>query len=161
MFIGAPFHFMYMQRWPNHRRASCFVGVVIMTLGLLASSFSQSVWHLILTQGVLYGIGGMCIYYPMLLFMDEWFVQKKSIAFGIMWVSTKIDMFRSRRELTPRTGRHRNWRRLHSLLDLLGPRSLWFPNDASRSGSSFLPPPRPHDVLCQGSTSSDNVVYRS
>ena len=87
MYIGAPFHFMFMQRWPNHRRNSCFVGIALMALGLITSSFSQAVWQLILTQGVLYAIGGMLIYYPVMLFLDEWFVQRKGMAFGIMWVS--------------------------------------------------------------------------
>jgi len=87
MFIGAPFHFMYMQWWPNHRRKSCFVGIALMGLGLITSSFAQEVWQLILTQGVLYALGGMLVYYPVLLFLDEWFVRRKGMAFGIMWVS--------------------------------------------------------------------------
>ena len=87
MYLGSPLHFMYLQRWPNHRRNSCVLGVATMTLALMASSFSKEVWHLILTQGLLYAIGGLLIYNPVLLFLDEWFVRRKGLAFGIMWVS--------------------------------------------------------------------------
>jgi hypothetical protein len=93
MYMGAPLHFMYLQRWPNHRRLSCIIGVGVMALGLLVSSFSERVWHLILTQGLLYAIGGALIYNPMLLFLDEWFVRRKGIAFGIMWVSSALLIF--------------------------------------------------------------------
>jgi hypothetical protein len=38
------------------------------------------------TQGVLYAIGGSIAYAPCVIYMDEWFVKRKGLAFGIMWV---------------------------------------------------------------------------
>lgn len=88
MYLSSPFTFMALQRYPNRRRQSCALGLALVTIGLLASSFSQKVWHLVLTQGVLYAIGGGLLYCPVILFLDEWFIRKKGFAFGIMWAGT-------------------------------------------------------------------------
>jgi MFS family permease len=88
MYLDSIFIFMFLQRYPNLRRTSCFVGVVFIVISLLASSFASSVWQLILTQGALYAVGGSLLYNPLLLFLDEWFVRRKGIAFGIMWAGT-------------------------------------------------------------------------
>lgn len=84
---------MIFQQWPNFRRPSCGLGIVLVTIALVVSSLSQGVWELILTQGVMYAIGGILIYNPVLLFLDEWFVRKKGMAFGIMWVSLASSSF--------------------------------------------------------------------
>lgn len=59
-----------------------------MCTSLAISSFATKIWHLMLFQGVLYSIGGGIAYSPMILFVNEWFIRRKGIAFGIMWVST-------------------------------------------------------------------------
>lgn len=87
MYLDALFINMVHQRWPNLRKPTCGLGLLLVVVALIASSFATKVWHLILTQGVMYALGGSMLYYPMLLFLDEWFVRKKGIAFGIMWVS--------------------------------------------------------------------------
>jgi MFS family permease len=84
-----------LNRWPRLRRIATFVGVPIMALSLVLASFAESVWQLILTQGVLYGIGGTILYSPTVLFLDEWFVQRKGFAYGLMWVR-QFDMAGSR-----------------------------------------------------------------
>ena len=45
--------------------------------------------HLILSQGIGFGIGGCFAYTPTILFMSEWFEKRKGLAFGIVWVSYK------------------------------------------------------------------------
>ena len=49
--------------------------------------------HLILTQGVLYGLGGTLLYNPAILFLQEWFSRRRGLAFGIMWSGTGIGGF--------------------------------------------------------------------
>ncbi|KAF4628960.1 hypothetical protein G7Y89_g9186 [Cudoniella acicularis] len=70
--------------------AGCFVfealvWVIIVVAALIGSSFSTQVWQLILTQGVLYAIGGSLLYAPTMFYLDEWFIKRKGLAFGIMW----------------------------------------------------------------------------
>lgn len=84
--------FPIYKKWPRLRNFSIYIGLPIVSLSLVTASFAGSVWHLTLTQGVLYGLGGSLSYYPALLFLDEWFVRRKGFAFGVMWVSlTPLD----------------------------------------------------------------------
>jgi hypothetical protein len=79
--------FPIYKKWPRLRNRSAYIGLPIIALSLFAASFAGSVWHLTLTQGILYGIGGSLAYYPTFLFLDEWFIRRKGFAFGVMWVS--------------------------------------------------------------------------
>jgi MFS family permease len=88
MYLGAPFNFFALQAWPHFRRISSIMGLAIIIIGLIASSFSTTVWHLILTQGILYAIGGSFLYAPAILYLDEWFIARKGFAFGVMWAGT-------------------------------------------------------------------------
>lgn len=87
MYLGSPVVFGAFLRWPELRRLSTIVGLFTMCISLAISSLSQTVWHLILTQGALYAVGGTLAYCPTILFVNEWFVRRKGLAFGIMWVS--------------------------------------------------------------------------
>lgn len=69
------------------RRISTYIGLVVLIIALVSSSFSTAVWHLILTQGILYGIGGVLLYAPVIVYVDEWFIRRKGLAYGVMWVS--------------------------------------------------------------------------
>jgi hypothetical protein len=88
MYLAAPFLFAVFQRWPQVCRRSAPVGLVIVSVAVAISSFATSVWQLILTQGALYAIGGGFLYYPVFIFIDEWFVQRKGFAFGVMWAGS-------------------------------------------------------------------------
>lgn len=46
--------------------------------------------HLILTQGILYGIGGALLYNPFLFYLDEWFIKRKGLAYGIFFSGTGL-----------------------------------------------------------------------
>lgn len=77
MYLGAPFSFALLQLFPLHRGHCAVVGLVIMMIGLVASSFPTRVSPLILTQGVLYAIGGSMLYPPTIIFLDECFIARK------------------------------------------------------------------------------------
>lgn len=86
MYLSAPLVFGILNRYPWIRRPCVFFGLIVMCLALGISSLSQNVTHLIVTQGVIYAIGGAIAYSPTIQFMDEWFVSRKGLAFGVMWV---------------------------------------------------------------------------
>jgi MFS family permease len=90
LYIGAPFTFGTLMRYPRLRRWAIVAGLLIMCLSLALSSFCTTVPQLIVTQGILYGIGGAITYSPVITFMDEWFAQRKGLAFGIMWAGTGL-----------------------------------------------------------------------
>ncbi|KAI9741507.1 MAG: hypothetical protein M1818_004313 [Claussenomyces sp. TS43310] len=75
------------KKWPRLANTSKWLGLPLMATGLIAASFVNTVDHLVLTQGAIYAIGGCIVYYPTLLFIDEWFIRRKGLAYGIMWAS--------------------------------------------------------------------------
>jgi hypothetical protein len=87
MYMELPFTFAILQTWPHLRRWSSVVGLLVMCISLAMASFSMKVSHLILTQGILFAIGGGFAWTPVLFFMSEWFVTKLAFAYGIMLVS--------------------------------------------------------------------------
>lgn len=55
-----------------------------MSLSLVLASFANTVWQLVLTQGVMFGTGGCLLLYTTVYFLDGWFVKRKGLAFGIL-----------------------------------------------------------------------------
>jgi hypothetical protein len=88
MYCAAPLLFALYTRYPQFCEQSKFVGLPLVVLAVSLSSFATSVWHLILTQGVLYAIGGGLLYYPVFIFIDEWFIRRKGFAYGVMWAGS-------------------------------------------------------------------------
>lgn len=70
------------QRWQTHMIAA---GSVLCVVALVAASFATTVTGLIATQGVMYGIGFTLLYFPILRMMNEWFVARRGIAYGVMF----------------------------------------------------------------------------
>jgi len=86
MYMAQPPAFAILKAFPKFRPLSNPVGLVIMCLSLGLGSFSTNVTQLILTQGVLFAVGGTLAWMPMLLYLPEWFVRRRSFAFGVMLV---------------------------------------------------------------------------
>ena len=81
---------MALQRWPSHRLSMTLFGQGIAVLALVVASFANNVTELIFTQGAMYGIGGAFLYNPFVFYLDEWFIERKGLAFGILWAGTGI-----------------------------------------------------------------------
>lgn len=88
MYLDFPFVVALQRLYPRALRWGPTVGLITMCLSLAMSSFSQTTTHLILTQGILYGLGGSICYCPLMLYINDWFVQRRSIAYAIMWSGT-------------------------------------------------------------------------
>lgn len=87
MYMAGLVLFPAYKTWPSLADRSKWAGLPIMAAALIGASFANKVSDLILTQGILFAIGGSIVYFPVLVFVDEWFIEKKGFAFGIMWVS--------------------------------------------------------------------------
>jgi MFS family permease len=75
---------------PKMGRWFSIIGLTIMCFSLALGSFSKNVTHLILSQGVGFGIGGCIAYSPSILYMSEWFVRRRGLAFGIVWAGSGV-----------------------------------------------------------------------
>lgn len=83
MYLTAPVVYGILQRYPQHRKAISITGFVILIISLIAASFVSTVPQLLATQGVLYALGGSLQYFPAFLYLDEWFVKRRGLAYGI------------------------------------------------------------------------------
>ena len=88
LYLFAPVTFLHCTLSPHVRRYSCFYALPPLILSLILSSYAKTVPHLILTQGLLYGVSGCYLYYPVFLYIDEWFVRRKAFAYGVMWAGS-------------------------------------------------------------------------
>jgi MFS family permease len=86
MYLSAPLVYTLLHRYPQMKRPCVMIGLIIMSLALGLGSLSQTVPHLIVTQGIFYAVGGSLVYSPTVMFMDEWFVKRKGLAFGVLCV---------------------------------------------------------------------------
>ncbi|KAJ5675243.1 uncharacterized protein N7477_005177 [Penicillium maclennaniae] len=85
-----PVAFILLQALPRMKLWAAPIGFLIMCLAIAMSSFATNTGQLIVSQGVAYGIGASLAYAPTIIFMDDWFVQRKGLAFGIMWAGTGL-----------------------------------------------------------------------
>ncbi|KAG7290866.1 hypothetical protein NEMBOFW57_000871 [Staphylotrichum longicolle] len=90
MYLDTPIIMGLHRRFPKQARYSTIAGLLIMCLALALSSFSTTVPHLILTQGILYALGGSIAYAPCIIYLEEWFSARRGLAFGIMWSATGL-----------------------------------------------------------------------
>ena len=60
-----------------------FVGAVLQVLGMFLMSISTKYWQLMLTQGVLTGIGGGIFFTPSLALISTYFQSRRGLAIGL------------------------------------------------------------------------------
>ncbi|KAI0486972.1 major facilitator superfamily domain-containing protein [Xylaria cf. heliscus] len=59
-------------------------GVIMMSAGFGLASLSTSIWHLLLTQGLLLGLGMSLLYFPLLAPAPEYFTTHRATAMGFI-----------------------------------------------------------------------------
>ncbi|KAE8146213.1 major facilitator superfamily domain-containing protein [Aspergillus avenaceus] len=90
LYLLSPVAFTLLTRYPHLQRYCAPVGLVLSVSGSLLSSFSVTVWQLIVTQGIICAIGNGLIFSPTTLYLDQWFVHRKGLAYGIMWAAKSV-----------------------------------------------------------------------
>jgi MFS family permease len=94
MYLSMPFMFaLFTKRWARYRQSAAICGALLACSSFILSSFSEHVWHLVATQGVLAALGCALVYSPITLSLGEWFNTKnricnRAVAYGIC-LSTK------------------------------------------------------------------------
>ncbi|TVY56206.1 Fujikurins efflux protein [Lachnellula cervina] len=83
-YLGAPLSTTIAKRFPKFQRHQIWLGWPLCILSLVAGSFAETLNGLIATQGVMYELGFVILTYPIYSFVDEWFVARKGMAFGIV-----------------------------------------------------------------------------
>ncbi|KAK1909662.1 hypothetical protein P3342_007834 [Pyrenophora teres f. teres] len=83
MYMDITLWFVVLKYFPRFRRWATPVGLVIVCLALGLGSLSTSVTHLIITQGILYALGGGLAWTPILFNIEEWWVRRRGFAYGV------------------------------------------------------------------------------
>tara|TARA_R110002003_G_scaffold1048_20_gene22349 strand:- start:7281 stop:8660 length:1380 start_codon:yes stop_codon:yes gene_type:complete len=83
-YLGAPVIIPLIRRWSRYRMHMILVGWPLCIAGLVAGSFADRLGTLILTQGVMYGVGFIIFYYPILSMVDEYWVRRRGLAYGLL-----------------------------------------------------------------------------
>ncbi|KAF5981272.1 monocarboxylate transporter [Fusarium bulbicola] len=85
MYLMMPFAFLILTRYPRLRHLCGPLGLAVTVASLTASAFVDTIAGLIATQGALYSIGCGLLFCPISHYMNEWFVERKGMALGVMW----------------------------------------------------------------------------
>lgn len=64
-------------------KPTLFFGAVLQAASLICASFAFEIWHLFLTQGVLFGMGMGFLFVPSIAIVPQWFTTRRSMANGI------------------------------------------------------------------------------
>lgn len=86
MYLSMPFLFaLFTRRWAHRRQLAALCGTVIACVSFLLSSYSTSIWHLLVTQGITSALGCALIYSPTTLSLGEWYSDSnRALAYGIV-----------------------------------------------------------------------------
>ncbi|KAK6384340.1 hypothetical protein LTS17_001903 [Exophiala oligosperma] len=80
-FLVSPIATIATQRYGI--RKTMFIGVIFETASLFCASLATQIWHLFLTQGLLFGMGLGMMFIPTTAVVPQWFTTKRSLASGI------------------------------------------------------------------------------
>ncbi|KAG8782229.1 hypothetical protein FRC12_021053, partial [Ceratobasidium sp. 428] len=84
-YFAAMFVILAAQQWRHRIPVIMWTCLGICCLSLVCASFATRVWHLILLQGVGFGIGGGGVYAPIVVYLSEWFSVRKGLACAIIF----------------------------------------------------------------------------
>ncbi|KAG0368137.1 hypothetical protein BGZ54_002573 [Gamsiella multidivaricata] len=64
-------------------RAVVAIGILVASLGFITASFATQLWHLYLTQGLLFGVGGGLVFFSSISVTAQYFERRRGLANGI------------------------------------------------------------------------------
>ena len=88
MTLGAPFAVAWAKRFSP--RWVSFTGGLIFAISLILASFGTKLWHFVLTQGLLLGVGTCMPYMVAVTIAPAWFTARRGLAMGIILAGTGV-----------------------------------------------------------------------
>ncbi|GAB7332423.1 hypothetical protein MBLNU13_g04231t1 [Cladosporium sp. NU13] len=79
--VAAPFATALTHRFGKYPTMA--IGIVLQTTGYVTAGFANRIWQLMITQGVLVGLGIGMVYVPSLPILSQWFDARRTLANGI------------------------------------------------------------------------------
>ncbi|GAA5827562.1 hypothetical protein JCM11251_001734 [Rhodosporidiobolus azoricus] len=81
---------MFFKRYPEWRRTALAVSGLVNCAGMLGSAWATKPSQVVILQGVLGGVTGAVLYAPVLAFLNDWFLEKRGLASGLVFAGTSI-----------------------------------------------------------------------
>ncbi|KAK5996162.1 MFS-type transporter pynF-like protein [Cladobotryum mycophilum] len=88
--ITSPFLLHYLSGRSHQRKLMMWVGMIVLVTAAIGAAFSRTPLQVIMTQGLLYGIGSGLLFAPSVSFIDEWFIERRGFANGLFFGSNSI-----------------------------------------------------------------------
>ncbi|RDW77830.1 hypothetical protein BP6252_05883 [Coleophoma cylindrospora] len=89
-YLGGPLMAPIAIKYQQYRQQMVYFGVLTCICGTLGASFATKIWHLILCQGIVYGIGFLIVSYAVFSMLNDWFVKRRGLAYGIQLSASGI-----------------------------------------------------------------------
>ncbi|KAF9874269.1 MFS monocarboxylate [Colletotrichum karsti] len=89
-YLGAPAVTPLIKRYQRFQTQMIWAGWFICIGGVVLASFCTTVETLILTQGVAYGVGFLIFYYPILTMVNEYWITRRGMAYGVLCSSSGV-----------------------------------------------------------------------
>lgn len=64
-------------------RGCMAIGAILAPLGLVLASYATQLWHVYLSQGILFGIGASFVFSPSITLPSQWFLKNRALATGL------------------------------------------------------------------------------
>ncbi|KAL8871379.1 MAG: hypothetical protein Q9174_002772 [Haloplaca sp. 1 TL-2023] len=87
-FLGGPLATYLIRRYHRWQRQTIWLGFTISIVGLASAGWAKNFGMLVATQGIIYGVGLIFIMYPIFNMMNEWFVDRRGLALGVICAAT-------------------------------------------------------------------------
>ncbi|ORX53258.1 MFS general substrate transporter [Hesseltinella vesiculosa] len=71
-------------------RTSMMIGSACVSLGLITAGWAFEIWHLYLSQGILFGLGASIMYFCIMNVVPAWFRKHQGLALGIVAAGSGI-----------------------------------------------------------------------
>ena len=88
--MGAPIVTPLLTASRSHHRQIITFGWALTIVSLVAASFANNTPTLVATQGIMYGLGELTLFFPILSMINEWFLHRRGLAYGILACSTGV-----------------------------------------------------------------------
>jgi MFS family permease len=67
-----------------------FIGSIMTVFGIMMASLCSELWQIILSQGIVVGIGSGCLFVPSLALLTTYFEKKRSLAVGLALTGSSL-----------------------------------------------------------------------
>ncbi|RDL36934.1 uncharacterized protein BP5553_04367 [Venustampulla echinocandica] len=74
----------------GYLRALIMTGSFLVVVGMVLTSISSNYWQVVLTQGIMVGLGNGCLFVPSIAILPSYFSSKRALAMGIAAAGSSI-----------------------------------------------------------------------